>query len=202
MPITNMPTFEVEPESYCGEGSYISNTVEIRRFLTEVLKQQGVRSMIDIPCGDWNWISLVDLSGVDYTGYDNDEGFIRDNRELYPEHRFEIIDAREFTNWPRVDLILCRDFFIHLPNKDNLRILNGFRKSGSTWLMSTSFDYLTENTDLTDEQKTVEYSRHHRMSRFVNLEIVPYNLGKPRLAIRENHHVCKDRIVGLWRLND
>jgi hypothetical protein len=68
--------------------------------------------------------------------------------------------------------------------------------------MSTSFDYLTENQDLSDQQKTVEYSRHHRMSRYVNLEIAPYSLGVPFEAIRENHHVCKDRIVGLWRLND
>ncbi len=195
-------SFEIEPESYCGEGSYIANTVEIRRFLAQVLVHHSIRSMIDIPCGDLNWLSLVDLTGVEYTGYDIDEGFIRDNREQYPEYRFELVDARTHTSWPRVDLILCRDFFIHLPEKDNLRILDAFRRSGSTWLMSTSFDYLTENQDLSDQQKTVEYSRHHRMSRYVNLEIAPYNLGVPFEAIRENHHVCKDRIVGLWRLND
>lgn len=189
------------PESHCGGGSYLANTSEIRGFLDSVLKRYNIGKMIDVPCGDWNWMRQVDLTGVEYIGYDNDEGFIDDNRRLYPDHQFVAADALN-VDWPRADLILCRDFTIHLPDDDIVKLLESFRKSGAKYLLTTSYDYLNENKDFTDQQKKHAYGRHSRPSRLVNLEIDPYRLGPPIESVRENSSVaCQNRIVGLWRLN-
>ncbi|MEW5993187.1 MAG: tetratricopeptide repeat protein [Candidatus Zixiibacteriota bacterium] len=187
----------VQPESHCGAGSYLANTVEIRQFLASAIRKYNIQSMIDVACGDWNWMRLVDLQGVTYTGYDLDEGFIAENRKRFPQHRFIVADVLR-TVWPQVDLILCRDLMIHLADEDNLTLLESFRRSGSTWLMATTYDKLEKNRDFTDAEKRTGYSRTGRPSRVLNLEIDPYNLPRPVEFVRENHEVCQDRIVGLW----
>ncbi len=189
-----------QPESFCGAGSYLANTREMRTFLEEVLKNYDIKSMIDVGCGDWNWMKLVDLDGIEYTGYDLDEEFIRQNREKYPDHNFEVADALN-TSWPAVDLILCRDVFIHLKNDDIQKLLDSFKRSGARYLVATSYDFLKMNADFTDQQKQYRYTRISRPSRLVNLAIEPYGLGDPDVYIRENNsEACQNRIIGIWKL--
>ncbi|MCP4567835.1 MAG: glycosyltransferase [FCB group bacterium] len=195
------PLEDKGPESHCGPGSYLEHTKEIRQYLPSILKRYDIKSMIDVPCGDWNWMQKVDLTGIDYFGYDNDEGFIETNRRLFPQHRFETVDATK-AQWPKADLILCRDFAIHLKDDDIVNLLESFKKSGARYLLTTSYDNLTENVDFSEAQKERDYRRLSRPSRAVNLEIEPYRLGAPLESVRENSgDACQNRIVGLWKLN-
>jgi hypothetical protein len=45
-------------------------TAGTRSVLGKVLRGLGVDSMLDIGCGDWNWMKLLNLSRVKYTGID------------------------------------------------------------------------------------------------------------------------------------
>src|ERR1700690_4609194 len=58
-----------DAESISGPGSNLRVTEEIRKAIPELIADLGVRSILDIPCGDFNWMSRLDL-GVDYTGAD------------------------------------------------------------------------------------------------------------------------------------
>lgn len=189
-------------ETECGAGSFVENTAEVRLFVEQVIREYGIKTMLDVPCGDWNWMRLVDLQDVKYTGHDLDDGFIAENRHRYPQHSFETIDALN-TEYSKYDLICCRDFMIHIPTSDGLKLIDLLRASGSKWLMATSYDYLAENLDLSDEQKSIPYSRDVRVSRMVNLTLPPYDFSHPVDFVRENDSDgCAGRIVGLWRLND
>ena len=157
--------------------------------------------MIDVACGDWNWMKKVDLSGIDYTGYDSDEGFIEENQMFYPDHKFIAVDALK-VHWPEVDLILCRDFMIHIPTDAVRHLLQAFNASQSRYLLSTSYDDIKENFDFDEKQKSVGYDRLRREWRPVNLELPPYSLGQPVDFIRENYEVCTNRKVGLWQITE
>src|SRR5579885_1138281 len=50
-------------ESVSGLGSELSATERVREELPKIVREFGVRSMLDIPCGDFHWMRQVDLSG-------------------------------------------------------------------------------------------------------------------------------------------
>lgn len=162
-------------ESLSGPGSYLSATTEIRDWLPRVIRAYGVRSMADIPCGDWNWMQHVDLP-VDYVGCDVVRGVIEQNRERYPHVRFWVLNA--ITDVPeRVDLILCRDLLVHLSYKHGLQVLDNFRRSGSRWLLTTTFPGVTN----------AELPRWHDGWgwRPIDVESSPYGLDRPIGGVRE-----------------
>src|SRR5688500_1614611 len=59
-----------DPESVSGRGSTLARTVNIRKALPELLRSINARSLLDAPCGDFNWMRLVDLGEIRYTGVD------------------------------------------------------------------------------------------------------------------------------------
>jgi len=188
------------PESWCGEGSFVANTGEVREFLEDVLRRRRILTMADIACGDWNWMRRVNLGDTLYTGFDIDPKFIEANRLSFRSYVFEVADALTMV-MPSVDLLLCRDLMIHMSNDDIVRLLGRMRRSGSRYLMATSYDYLDHNEDFTEAQKSRPYSHERRHSRKINLQLPPFDLPAPVEFVRENDTpACQRRIVGLWEL--
>ena len=57
-------------ESVSGLGSESSQTQIISRAIPELIVEYGIRTVHDIPCGDFFWMSRIDLGEVDYLGSD------------------------------------------------------------------------------------------------------------------------------------
>src|SRR5258708_3166902 len=53
-----------------GSGSTPSVTAPYRDFLTSFLRENNIRSVVDLGCGDWQFSRLIDWSGIDYLGVD------------------------------------------------------------------------------------------------------------------------------------
>jgi len=53
-------------ESGSGTGSELAATENVSAYLPELFRRLQVSKFLDAPCGDWNWMRRVDLSGVDY----------------------------------------------------------------------------------------------------------------------------------------
>jgi SAM-dependent methyltransferase len=53
-----------------GPGSHPSNTAKYVKFLNSFIRENSIKSILDIGCGDWQLMSMVDLSGVRYKGID------------------------------------------------------------------------------------------------------------------------------------
>jgi len=82
-----------------------------------------ISSLLDLPCGDFNWMRHTDLPGIDYTGIDIVQPLIERQSGMYtqPGRRFLRLDISAIL-CPD-DLILCRDGFVHLSFGDITRAL-------------------------------------------------------------------------------
>lgn len=180
-------------ESVSGEGSSIAYTAKAREAIESVVREFGIRSMLDAPCGDFNWMRLIHLEGVDYTGADIVKPLIdRNNKEFgSSQRRFIHLDIVEQVCEP-VDLILCRDCVQHLTNAEAMSIIRNFSKSGSKYLLMTMSPRMTSNSDM---PKAGGF-------RALNLFLPPFNLPKPEREYAEVVHEnpSLDKTLGLWKL--
>ena len=196
-------------ESVSGAGSELQNTAQLIRELPLLLRDFRIRSMLDAPCGDFNWMQHVDLTGIDYHGADIVETLVLRNAERFgsPARRFSKLDILADA-LPAVDLIFCRDCLFHFSHADLFRALRAFADSRSTWLLTTTFTYrgLPRNDDIATGGWTA-----------INLELPPFNLPPPRRMIIEGNVTesivyatpngplqfpQNDRCLGLWLLED
>ena len=175
-------------ESISGSGSTISATKYLIPELKDLIKRLKVISILDIPCGDFNWMQHCDLSGLEYHGGDIVDNLITSNRKKYSEYNFSVIDLVE-DPLPKVDLIFCRDCLFHLPNSLIIEVLKNICKSGSKYLLTTTFTDNIPNKDI-----KIGQWRH------LNLELAPFSLPSPLEIIREKTY--KDKSMGLWLISD
>lgn len=186
-----------DSESASGPGSDLRATESIRAHLPGLVNQFRIRSILDAACGDFFWMSRLELPIERYLGVDIVADLIQANRERYADdvHQFKVLDLTR-DPLPAVDLILCRDCLVHLSFRRILAALENFRRSGSTYLLSTTFPGVRENRDLLTGGW-----------RPINLLEPPMSLPEPLLVIPERHgHDGRvagdhaDKALALWRL--
>lgn len=101
-------------ETYSGPGSLLRNTENLIKFLPNFLFNYKIKSIIDVPCGDFNYMKEINLENINYNGYDVSENAI--NRCLkYKKSNinFAVLDATK-QQLMYSDLIVCKDLFLHL----------------------------------------------------------------------------------------
>ena len=181
--------------SHSGTGSDLEQTAVIRSILPGLLQELAVTSMLDVPCGDFHWMREVELD-VDYTGGDVVPDLVAANQERYgnDRRRFRVVDIANNALLP-VDLVFCRDLLVHFSFDDALCAISNLKRSGSTWLLTTTFPARTENLDIATGQW-----------RPLNLERPPFNFPPPRRLFNER---CSeygedwaDKSLGLWCMED
>lgn len=187
-----------EIESTSGPGSTIEQTKAIREALKKLIKNFAIKSILDLPCGDFNWMKLVDLSSCFYIGCDIVKPLIQNNIKQYSDtnHIFLSVDATTDT-LPKADLIICRDLLVHLSISDIKKVLHNFKKSGSKYLLTTTFFIQRYDTNIDIVSGGW---------RPLNLQEVPFNFPKPILIINEHcteqGNLYNDKSLALWDLND
>lgn len=183
-------------ESVSGTGSNINNTEVIRRELPNLFKDQKVSTILDIPCGDFNWMRYVDLSNIRYIGGDIVADLIQQNRVKYEEENilFRHLDLTK-DDLPKVDLIICRDCLVHLSFKDIFSALKNICLSKSTYLLTTTFTAHQSNQDILPGNWFP-----------LNLSEVPFSLPDPIRVISDKgsevNGPYQDGSLGLWRIED
>jgi hypothetical protein len=139
-------------ESRSGPGSSVLNTVSIRKELPKIFEKFEIYTVFDAPCGDFNWMKTIDLSGVDYTGADIVESMVDQLNMNYSGDKIRFLHMDLICEpFPKSDLVISRDCFFHLSYKDTIGFLKNFLESQSTYLLSTSHENngLFENKDIT-----------------------------------------------------
>lgn len=179
--------------SSSGPGSDLNQTTVIRDEFQKVISDFRIKSILDIPCGDWHWMQHVDLSGVRYVGGDIVADIIKQNQELYDKEDviFEVLNILS-DEFPAFDLIICRDCLVHFSYADIHKALCNLMQSKCSYLLTTTFP------------KRKNYDIVTGNWRPVNLERTPFNLSKPIRIINErcteSNCVYKDKSLGLWDL--
>jgi hypothetical protein len=179
-----------DPESVSGRGSTLARTEVIRRELPTLLKSVGARSLLDAPCGDFNWMRYVDLADITYVGADVVPELIARNNEIASGagKKFAVLNITR-DGLPEVDVVLCRDCFIHFSFRDIDAAIANFKRSNSVFLLATTHIKVSENEDI----QTGGW-------RSVNLQLPPFNFPQPERFIMEDHELGK--CLGLWKLED
>jgi 2-polyprenyl-3-methyl-5-hydroxy-6-metoxy-1,4-benzoquinol methylase len=160
-------------ESRSGLGSELISTETIRKELPEVFKKFNIKSVLDIPCGDFNWMNNVDLKEVHYIGADIVENMIEDNKNNFKDYEFKVLDITE-DDLPEVDLIFARDILGHFDYENIEKTIKNILRSGSKYLLTTSFTKWEYNINI----KNGDW-------RPINLMLKPF-LFKPIYLINEN----------------
>jgi hypothetical protein len=182
-------------DSRSGAGSDLVQTAEIRQRLPLLLIEIGAKTMLDIPCGDFHWFKETDLD-VDYTGADVVAEIIQRNQELYGNNRrqFVTLDLTK-DDLPKLDLIFCRDALVHFSFEDALGALTNIKRSGSKYLLTTTFTERDSNMNI----RTGQW-------RPLNMVKPPFNFPSPIMIINEK---CTegdgswgDKSLGLWKICD
>lgn len=183
-------------ESVSGYGSDTDQVKIVSAELPRIFQEFGIKSILDIPCGDFFWMKDVDRSGVDYLGADIVEDLILENTKRYGGDgvRFEKLNLIDDA-LPQVDLVFCRDCLVHLPNSAVMSALVNICKSNSTYLLATTFPRGVTNADIAIGKW-----------RPLDLEASPFELPTPVELINEGCTVrdgaYSDKSLGLWRLAD
>jgi hypothetical protein len=174
-------------ESRSGPGSTLAATHALRRKLPTLLQRLEVKTLLDAPCGDLNWMRHVPLDGVRYIGADIVPELVEMLRQAHPDRTFQLLDIVK-DPIPAADLWLCRDVLIHLPNIDAQAVLRQAASSGVRYFLTTHYPRVRENRDLEGPGGI----------RFVNLERAPFNLPPPLLMVDDFVAPQEPRVMALW----
>ncbi|GHT61353.1 hypothetical protein FACS189451_03200 [Bacteroidia bacterium] len=181
-------------ESASGAGSSLYSTAKIRKYLPILWKKYKVKTFLDVPCGDFNWMKVVDKSEITYIGGDIVQSIINENIKKYQQSNisFRILDITRSTI-PSVDMIFCKDCLQHLSDENVKKALINFKQSGSKYLLVTSYPLTKKNWDICDG----DY-------RPLNLKLSPFSLPKPLYEIHENEtaHNERDKYMLLYELKN
>ncbi len=173
-------------ESVSGSGSALASP-SVRdsiRVLDMIVRHFRIKSICDVPCGDFYWIPLLlgRFPKLEYLGFDIVPDLIAWNKERFPDRTFATANVC-IDVLPATDLIFCKDLLLHLKNKDVGLALRNFKRSGSRFLLITS------NEGAANEELVSEELGAHRS---VNLVAEPYNFPE---------RVWNDGYLSLWSLD-
>jgi SAM-dependent methyltransferase len=183
-----------DSESISGTGSNEKSTIEVIRIVNEVLRDFSVATMLDIPCGDFNWMKKVALSGINYFGGDIVPSLIEQNNKKFSTQlvSFKKLNLLE-SALPTVDLIFTRDCLVHFSYKDIERAIANVKKSGSKYWLATTFPDHKNYNIITGDWRPI------------NLERSPFNLPIPLSIYNEDcaeDERYRDKSLALWRISD
>jgi hypothetical protein len=166
-----------DPESKSGTGSNLKATMQVRNQLQILLPRLQIKNIVDLGCGDFNWMKEIDLSGINYVGLDIVQDIIHENTH-YSSSNISFRTSNIVQNpIDKFDLVILRDVMVHLTFETCYHLLNNIIKSKSKYLYVTSFLNDRVNTDLV---------QNGHQWRSLSLQNAPFNFPLPLDIIIEN----------------
>jgi len=178
-----------DSESRSGGGSNVNVTEGLRAELPALLHDLGTTTLLDVPCGDFCWMSTLDLGDINYVGADIVSEMIAELQREYGtlQRRFVRLDAI-CEPLPAADTVLMRDLLQHLPNAHVLATLRNIAQAPSVrWLLVSNYETVTKNPDIMMGQH-----------RFQNLQLPPFGLPAPERVVSERSPQRADKVLAVW----
>ena len=184
--------------SRSGLGSEDAATARLRSDLPALLERIGVRTLLDLPCGDFAWMDRLDLKLDRYIGADIVGEIVERNTALFAttDGRVKFCKLNLLSDTlPAADAILCRDCFVHLSFANIGKALANIGKSDLRWLIATTFTEHRDNQDAANGDW-----------RLLNMEAVPFGLPPASMILNEGcteaGGAYADKSLGVWRVAD
>ena len=175
------------PESASGYGSTADATATTRAGLESLIQQYGVATLLDAPCGDFNWMRQVRFDGT-YIGCDIVPKLVARNENVYGNARrsFCRLDICE-DQLPKSDLVLCRECLNHLSFAEISSALFNLERATKVLLVITHYPAITQNRDQVASFRF----------RPLNLTLPPFSLRAPDSLIDEGSFET-GKTLGVW----
>jgi uncharacterized protein (DUF3820 family) len=184
-----------DPESISGPGSTLKETAHVRVELEDLFKKYEIRTIIDLPCGDFNWFKEIDYPFEHYIGCDIIDELIATNTKKYGSvtRHFKKIDCLN-DQVDDADMILVRDLLIHFSADDILKFFGNLRRSNIKYIITSHFLNLEKNQEIVTGQ-----------GRLVNLTKPPFNFPEPQEWFLERSQVFDrkwhdSKALAVWEL--
>lgn len=185
-----------------GDGSTPDFAVDavagLHTITTEIKARLGLKRVriLDVPCGDMQWMPrfLTARDDIDYVGMDIVPELIEGHQKTFVAQpwKFMHYDILRDGLKEKFDIIHCRMMLQHLLLKDLLNFLLEFSKSGSRYLITTTFPDFSENTELNPSGGRFRY---------LNLEAPPVSLVNPLCHFRDGPvEYGAPHILSVWKL--
>lgn len=170
-----------------GLGSRVENAKPYMDFLQAFLKNNNVKSVVDVGCGDWSFSKYIDWNGAFYSGYDIVKSVIEENKKQYshPNRLFVYEDALS-CDLPQADLLICKDVLQHLPHADIFTFLKQLSKFKYCLIMN-DVDFDTE-TSLNNDVVKGDY-------RTLDLTKKPFEIKGAKVLTYVAHHFVKKQLL-------
>ena len=197
--------------SLSGPGSTAEETVGVRTVLPHLLALLGIRSILDVPCGDFNYMRDIlnapaTPASISYRGMDIVTTLVQQLEATFGtrasnsttrhtrRHRisFGRFDLAEEYLWP-ADLVILRDILFHFDAARAQGVLRRVALSGCRFVLVTYFP------SVDNERAARKYRAGHGFKSYAswNLEGAPFAMPPPLLSIGQDGN-RPDRVVGLW----
>lgn len=99
-----------------GPGSTEKFTRGYRQMLQRFMRKRQIKSVLDIGCGEFGFMSLLDWTGIQYTGIDCVESVIAQNKAEQDPARFNFMcKAFQVAHWSYSELVIVKDVLHHVP---------------------------------------------------------------------------------------
>jgi hypothetical protein len=176
-------------ETASGGGSTLHNTQRVRESLPGLVGDLGIRTLLDLPCGDFHWLSKIELPISRYIGGDIVPELIARTGDQYsrPDRTFLRIDLCN-DPLPEADLLLCRDCFIHLSEEMIFQAIDNIRRSNIKYLLTTTYPAGRNRAIRTGDFFSID------------LSAPPYNFPPPIKVLDDYVPPFDRRQLALWEI--
>ena len=174
-------------ESRSGSGSTLNSTLSIREELPKRWESYGIRSLIDIGCGDFNWQRQMALP-QSYLGVDIAADVIETNTTLYESEHVSFAELNAVSEHlpPGFDAAIIREVLFHLSFRDALSLCENVQTAGVKYVLATNSTKVSQNFDIVSGE-----------FRNLNLELPPFSWPEPLDYIADDA-VSEGRSLGIW----
>ena len=174
--------------SSSGRGSEVAATGCLIAALPQLLLSLKANSVLDVGCGDWNWMRQIEWP-CPYVGVDIVPELIEANRVYERDGvEFRTVDAIAGP-LPEADVAICREVLFHLSFSDAMAVLRNICCSAQR-LIATTDERIWFNSNI----KTGDF-------RLLNLLKSPFNFPPPHQSVADGA-VSRGRRLGIWSIAD
>ena len=185
-----------DSSSRSGPGSSSHQTQLIRENLPRLIETYQFRSILDAPCGDFQWMGdVVASTNVNVIAIDIVPTLISHNIQKYHNLSSVTFQCADLTTlvFPNSDLWVCRDLFFHLSFEDIRSTLKQFVDSEVEFMLVTNHCQslnpdLSENIDI----KSGSF-------RLLDLALPPFGFPAPLESIIDSVPPQPPRSMNLYR---
>jgi SAM-dependent methyltransferase len=158
-----------------GPGSRANMATPFSEFLVDFFQEKKIQNIVDIGCGDFQYMREFDLSNYNYTGVDCVENIVDYNNKTFGKQNIRFIhnDGSNPERLPKGDVYIVKDVLQHWNNDSINAFLQGVIQNRKCRYIIIANCY--------SQEKDNQEIRHIGDTRFLNAHMNPLKQYKPEV---------------------